>query len=438
MFFSCVNIVSANVVINKVNLEPVGERYIKLYNNSSSAQDLTGWSIKRKSSGGIEYSLLSSSRLDGKIIEGNNYLLLVNEDTYIGGLTPDATWAKSYTFSDKNTILLYNQNDELVDSFYVSADTSNNDTSGDTSSEEPNTTENVSSVSLVKENPDILKITTKIISPKVVVAGIPFNLSSLTTTNRKEIYQVGKFVWNFGDGGEGRVGNADPFTYAYEYPGDYVLSLSYFDNSFNKIADATNKINIKVIPSEIYINSVGNSIDPYVEIGNKSDYEIDLSGWVLSGVTNSFSFPDGTTILKGNKIKLSPKITKFTSSDIEYITITNPNKNIVATYPIQKKQIIQNNYVYDSIPATVRETSINNQKENIIQEESNVINLNDLEANASQDGNLELSNSAYAFIGLFVVISIGIISFLLIRKRNKGVPDYIDREVNADDIKILE
>jgi len=436
MFFSCVNIVSANVVINKVNLEPVGERYIKLYNNSNSVQDLTGWSIKRKSSGGIEYSLVSSSRLDGKAIEGNNYLLLVNEGTYVGSLTPDVTWAKSYTFSSNNTILLYNQNDELVDDFLVSTDTTNDeDTSSGDIDNNTDTTSYTNATSVEKENPDILKITTKIISPKVVIVGIPFNISSLTTTNRKEIYQVGRFIWNFGDGYKVEVRDSNPFFYTYEYPGEYNISLSYFDNSFNKIADATNSILIKVIPSEIYINSVGGSADPYVEIGNKSNYDIDLSGWILSGSLNSFTFPDGMMILKGNKIKLSPKITKFTNSDIEYLTIVNPNKDIVATYPIKKKPSVNNNYIEKNF-STQNKNVINKEEGNVI-ENSNVINLNDLEANAGNT-KTDLSDSTYGVIGLLVVISIGITSFLLIRKRHKNIPDYIDKEIRAEDIKILE
>lgn len=442
IFFSWVNIIHANVVIKEVNLDPVGERFIKLYNNSDSSQDLTKWSIKRKSSGGIEYPLLASSRLEGKIIEGNSYFFIVNENTYTGDIIPDATWAKSYTFSDNNTVLLYDQNNKLIDNFIVSKNTSNTDDTSDDSSDadtasSSNYSDNTNTTSSKKEEPEIFKITTKIISPKVVVAGIPFTLDSLTTTNRGITYMVGKFIWNFGDGNNIQVNRAEPFEYTYDYEGEYVLSLSYFDNSFTSIPDSSNKIIIKVIPSDIYISSVGSYTDPYIELDNKSSYDMDISNWIINGVNRSFTIPKGTIISKGNKIKLSPKITGFNGEDIKYVNITNPDREVVATYPTEKKKVIRNistsnNSSYKEIPKV--NSVLENNTDKI--EDSNIINLNDLGASAS-DSKVNISNSTFSIIGLFVVIGIGLTSFLLI-KRKKNIGDYVDREVRAEDINIIE
>ena len=305
----------------------------------------------------------------------------------------------------------------------------------DSGSSSTNSTSSSSSSSKVV--PVVFKITTKIISPKNVTAGIPFSLSSLTTTNRGETYAVGKFVWNFGDGMVSKVDKSEPFEYLYEYPGEYALTLSYFDSYFSKGADATDRIIVKVIPSEIFISSVGSDIDSFIELENKSNYEIVLSNWVVTAGVHYFIIPEGTTLLSNKKIKLSPKITGFVGEDIKSVIITNPNKEITATYPIEIKKPIQKN-------GTISKTTYNNpvpannnlQDDSSLLKDSQVINLNDLGASAEGSG-VNIPNSTYALIGLLVVIGLGVTSFLLIKKKD-GNSDYIEKRIRAEDITIIE
>jgi len=338
VFFSWVNIVNAEVFINEVQLSPIEERFIELYNSGNSSINLTGWAIKRKTASGLDYSLVSMSRLKDKLISSNSYFLLTNEYDYTGSITPDATWAKSNSFSNDNTIILYNSNGDLIskagwgkasdcDGICPSNPTTDqslqrisstswttasptpgatnsgvsNTDSSDNSSEDNTVDETVDSISVVNNTSEIFKITTKIISPKIVTAGIPFLLSSLTTTNRGETYAVGKFVWNFGDGMIREVGQSNPFEYIYEYPGEYALTLSYYDSIFSIKPDAIDKITIKVIPSGINISSVGTVGDPFVEIENKSNYEIILSNWVVTAGIHYFIVPEGTLFYRIKK-----------------------------------------------------------------------------------------------------------------------------------------
>jgi hypothetical protein len=108
-----------------------------------------------------------------------------------------------------------------------------------------------------KEKEDLLRITTKINFPKIITAQTPFSFYSTTTDNRNITYNVGKFVWNFGDGVSITADNYGPLTYTYEYPGDYIVNLYYFDNTITSIPDAVDRINIKVVPADIYISKVG-------------------------------------------------------------------------------------------------------------------------------------------------------------------------------------
>jgi len=469
IFFSWVSFASASVFINEVQVSPTGERFIELY-SSDSSQSLTGWSIKRKSSSGIEYSLVSAGRLEGKSFSNSNYFLLVNEDDYIGSITPDAVWAKSNSFSNNNTILLFNSNGDLVSKVgygeasdcdeicpsnpstdkslqrisstnWIISSPTPGETNQNTDEEEndggEDTTDDSTITTSIKDEPAILKITTKIISPKIVVARTPFSFNSLTTTNRGETYVVGKWIWNFGDGMISEVGESGPYEYLYEYPGEYALNLSYFNNSFSLTPEATDKIIIKVVESEVYISGVGNSEDPYIEIENKSKYEVNLSNWIVTAGTHYFKIPDGTILLPDKKIKLSPKITGFTSLDLGSIIITNPNKFVVATYPTQTKKLVSKKSEVTSV--TKYNNSIlpvDNLQNNSLQEDSQVINLNDLGASAS-GAKINISNTVYSLAGLLIIIGLGITSFLLIKKKN-NISDYVEKEIRAEDMTIIE
>ena len=61
-----------------------------------------------------------------------------------------------------------------------------------------------------------------------------------------------------------------------------------------------------------------------------------------------------------------------------------------------------------------------NQQNNKPKENKEVINLNDLEANAGEGiRNINISNSTLSFIGLLVIIGLGITSFLLIKNKHR-------------------
>ncbi|TAL47734.1 lamin tail domain-containing protein [archaeon] len=90
--------------------------FIELYNPTPDTIDLTGWYIKKKNAGGNIDPLVVSNRLQGKMIYPSKYFLIANEINYTGIVTPDATWASSYNIAyDNNGIIIYNNNDEIID-----------------------------------------------------------------------------------------------------------------------------------------------------------------------------------------------------------------------------------------------------------------------------------------------------------------------------------
>ena len=295
---------------------------------------------------------------------------------------------------------------------------------------------NTSSSSITKKQPEILKITTKIISPKIVTAGVPFYFSSLTNTNRDETYASGRFVWNFGDGMTREEKGSGPFEYIYEYPGEYSLTLSYYDNNFSKQSSASNKVVIKVFPADIFISSVGSDTDPFIELENKSNYEVNISKWNINAGPHYFVIPEGTTLLAEKKIKLSPKITGFTGEDIKSVYITNINKEVVTKYPIDTKTIIKK-ILTSSKSENISPNSSSTFKSNSLFKDPQVINLNDLAASAAGNEGSKMDSSTYAVVGLIVIIGIGLTSFLLIKKKN-NIADYDDGELRPEDMTIIE
>lgn len=462
VFFIFVFKANASVVINEVQISPTEGRFIELYNNGSSSVDLTDWYIQRKTATGSTFgSLVSKTNFSGKTIPAGGYFIiskniLSSSDIVVDGLT----------LTESNTIQLKNNNQEVTDTigwgdcgsncvainppsdksiqkvngdYVINTPTpgeanheSNSDDSGDTDNNDDGGTDFGSSISTSSDKEILppLKITTKINIPKVIVAGDPFTFSSITSTNRKEIYNVGRFLWNFGDGMVIWTKESGPFEYTYEYPGEYVLTLSYFDNSFTEIPDATDRIVVKVIDSGLSVSSVGTLYDPYIEMVNNSSSEIDLSGWKIIAGSHTFNFSNGTSILSKKKIKLSPKITGFTGDDIKNVIILNPNGEMVSMYPLVKRS------VYKSNISSITNTSNNNYNKEDLKESDNIINLDNLGASASTPTS-KIPDYIYPIITLVLIIAIGIVSFLMFQNKNKKNED-LESSINSDDIKIIE
>ena len=286
-----------------------------------------------------------------------------------------------------------------------------------------------SPVTVTKKEPDNFKINTKIITKNIVTAGIPFVVDQNTTGHKKEKLLSGKFVWNFGDGRETQSKTSDTFEYTYQYSGDYVLSLSYYNTVFDTKPESTDRVVIKVVPSSIIISSVGSYNDPYIELENNSNYEISLNGWIIKGNNHTFIVPEGLIVLPNKKIKLSPKITGFDMSDLTSITILNSSGEIFANYPnknINYPKSYSANNNFNKVKSGIEK--INKEKE--------VINLNDLGSSVI-NSNDNVNNKFLIYISFIGIILIGIVSMFLIRRRN-NYQDYVEKDISAKDMTIIE
>ncbi len=105
------------VLIYKIQIggKTPSDELIALYNPNGHEISLAGWSVKKKTASGKEYSLVAESRFEGKLIRPQSYLLLANEGGYAGTVPYDIGWAKSNTIAADNTVIAYNQNGDVED-----------------------------------------------------------------------------------------------------------------------------------------------------------------------------------------------------------------------------------------------------------------------------------------------------------------------------------
>jgi len=285
---------------------------------------------------------------------------------------------------------------------------------------------------------EVPKITTSIVAKNIVVVGLPFSISEVTYGKKKELLKVGKFVWNFGDGMARLDKTSEDFNYIYHYPGEYVITLHYYENQTNTTPDATSRLIVKVIPSEVSISSVGNYADPYIELENKSSMEVDLSKWYIVSGVKIFYIPEGMIMLPTKKLRLSPRVTMFTGEDVKTISLYNPGGEVMTTFPQ-----VKSSSVYSSVYRTEQGAGSTGYRntDNIIDtniNSSGVIDLDTLGANAG-NSTRRVSQSTLAYFGfvLLILIASAIIIILHMKNHKEGKEDG-EEGYTADDIKIME
>jgi len=96
------------ILIFEVKVNPIGERFVKLYNPNDTDVDLTGWYIQRKTKTADSWSsFMSSTNFKGRIIRAKEYFLISRE---LAG----SDVLLDITLSDGNFLALKNPNREIV------------------------------------------------------------------------------------------------------------------------------------------------------------------------------------------------------------------------------------------------------------------------------------------------------------------------------------
>jgi len=256
----------------------------------------------------------------------------------------------------------------------------------------------------------------------VGLVGIPLSLQAVTFGTVGEQLYAGKYFINFGDGGssEMKFPAVESFAHTYYYPGDYTISLDYFqnDDANNATPDASSQITVKIFPINVSISNVGDEKDFFVELSNNdTDYSADISNWVLVSAQKSFMIPRDTILQAKSKMIISSRITNFSVTDKDTLKLMTPEGDIVFDY---SSDLVDNSTGAGHLPVAIKVSMSKTKNKDVAQADE--IPMNTLAA-ASILGAANKTdtsdNSSNKIIYLVSFIFIGISAYLVYFIRRK-------------------
>ncbi|MFA6257839.1 MAG: lamin tail domain-containing protein [Candidatus Paceibacterota bacterium] len=359
VFFFSFNLAQASVVINEIKISPTEDRFIKLYNQDNAEVDLTNWYIQRKTQTGTSFtSLVTKTYFENKKINANGYFLISRAQMENSEIVVD-----NLTLTESNVIQLKNSSGEVVDkvcwgdvdscgnpnpdlgqSILVTDHASSTVPATETSSSNSDTVVSNDDSSTVQIKPKVIEnpvMKVKILVNTLAFAGEPFEIKTNVLGFSNENVVLGRASWNFGDGSSfEQINNFEKFSHIYYYPGEYVLFLEYYQNSFSKIPEATSKMVIKVLPTTVSISKVGDAKDFFIELSNNASSDIDISNWVINANGKTFILPKNSVIMSKKQMTISGKLTGFTLGDQNNLKLYSGTGELVFDYLSSKVPIV--------------------------------------------------------------------------------------------------
>ena len=372
IFFSSFRLAFASVIINEIMYSPASKQWVEVYNDTNSDIDLTQYKIldAGASKNGHNISAVSGG---SNVLPAHTYGVIALDITSVSATYLFHAALGISTTTNDNVILKNGSN--VVDTVTVTLNSATGGNSlqlidGSWLAEAPTpgainqispvssaaTTSSVDSSGqsmggpLVTDYiPPIPNATTTGSSAtnsqiKIQITGNNYAFAGVPTTLKVEALQsnqaelnYGKYFLNFGDGDSKEVkmnGLSDTatFNHTYFYPGDYIVTAEYYNNSYSDIPDVTAKVVIDTVPNDITISKVGDDQDFFIELSNNTVYDADLSDWILSSGAKSFTLPQNTIIQAKKTLMLSSKITSFSVADENTLKLMTPQNELVFDY----------------------------------------------------------------------------------------------------------
>jgi len=463
----------ATISINEIawmgNSSNANAEWIELYNSDTQDIDLSGWNI----SGSISITIPNGK----SIVAGGFFLLERTSDASVLEITADYIYTGALTNAGGSLILKDASNVTIDEVLYSSGwpagnndtketmqksgtswvtatptpkastignNTENNNTTTTTTTNTNNTTTSSSSTanSSSTKTPAYREMIAKIISNQTMIPlNVPNTFKAEIFGHYGEKIEKGKVIWNFGDAAIEESSSFGSVSHKYKHKGEYVVSLQYFENGKNNEKDVEGKTIVKVVESQVIISKVGDTKDPYIEIENKSSYEISLKDWKLIAGGKVFLFPTGTYIMPGRKTIYAGEITGFSFQDFRVIVLMRPGFEVEDVYPDDLSFLPDsiNTFKSTNIEYDSEDNFSNNQKEKdiFIDQGINSDNVVDLRGLSNQEANAASSN-INPIILLVLIIVFGLIGIFFIKRwkiqKNKDEMSHL----SSDDIKIIE
>jgi len=361
VILSCPEISFAAVTINEIawmgNSNSANDEWIELYNNGEVI-NLDGWLLTDNNNlnislsgslGGNSYAVLE--RTDDSSASGSAYLVYSGALTNVGAILTlkradgsiEDQVAGGEDWENVGGNNSTKETAQYTSSGWITAaatpgkvnaaeDSGSNE---EQESGEVITVSNSSSNSSVSDSKDTLirgildeDFELKIKAPSVVYVNQTFNLDAMPDGVSDRLFKRLNYSWSLGDG---EAGYQRYLTHSYQFPGNYVVVLT---SKYNRIEQVARK-NITVLPVNFSItrNSEGD-----VQINNDAKYEINLSGYTVSGQKN-IVLPENTILLAGATITISKEnlsatydsLVRLFDSESVLVASTNMSNSVQST-----------------------------------------------------------------------------------------------------------
>ena len=329
----------ASVVINEIMYDAEGADidWIELYNDASSAQDITGWKFGDASSANHVINVPPANGGQGSMtIPAGGYAILTGDanaflsahsgfsdvvlDTTMSLTNTSSTISiretsngaavDSVTYSSDQGASGDGNSLQLIDGDWTpgtptpdaenSADTNNNDDDTDTT-----TLADTDDDSSVKNEIVAPRFTADIIAPKIIMSNTPTPFEAFVRQQDGTDIQSGTYIWNMGDGTSYEKKGNEEFTHTYLYTGDYAVHLEFFDKSRTVPyrPDDVDDLVVHVVTSNLVITT---NTDGGIVISNKNSRDVVLDGFTIRAGTSAFVFPKHSVLLAGKSVTFAP------------------------------------------------------------------------------------------------------------------------------------
>lgn len=315
------------ILITEVQISPIKERFVELYNPNNEAVNLSGWYIQRKTETGSDFaSFISSTHFEGKTIGAFSYFFVAS--------STGADILLSLTLTEGNFLILKSPKREIINE----VEWGEIQTDKSFGRKWSTTTQGYSDFEIQTPTPGA-KNETPSLSPPLPLNQIPiasfsftpqspligqeiiFNASSSTDSDGT----ITSYFWDFGDNSSSS-GSQATAAHSYSTSSDFLVNLTVIDNN-SATSGATTTINITApeIPSlTVVINEIAwmgtsatNSSDEWMELYNNTTSTINLLNWTLKTATGTPSITFATATISANGFYLLERTASNTTNLVE-------------------------------------------------------------------------------------------------------------------------
>lgn len=336
LFFAHVAV--AQVVINEVQVSPIGERFVELYNSSSSDVDLAGWYIQRKTATGSSFgSLVTNTQLKDKTIKAGSYFLVSRVQSVSSDVVID-----NLTLTESNSIRIRDSKGADVDQVEWA-------TIGDGKSYQRTTASewavgaptpgapNIAAVApaqdiAIPQQSVVVPVTSNtssfLVEPQIIAdagsvsrtvsAGAQTAFNGRVFGLKKEPIENARMTWAFGDGA---YGEGSSVLHTYYYPGDYIAVLDAASGYFS----ASDRVAVHVVAPLLTLRTGGDPARSFVSIENRGTDETDLSLWQVEAQGKIFTLPQNTILGAKKILTLASEVTGLVTSQGSVAILRFPN-----------------------------------------------------------------------------------------------------------------